>query len=109
MNRKPLREIIKNAQHYLAVGQTEIYLDSDQGEYPWEFCTHCKPGGSHRLEIATDVWFYADHPCGLSFLWNFDIEPRSANGKGHYEIDADGCPACECEVEEDGCNCEGEP
>jgi hypothetical protein len=81
---------IKNAKHHLAVGQKEIWL-SDEDEKPWHLATTCAPGGSHRLEISTDVWFYGLHEkSGLTFRWSFDIEPRSANGKGSYDIDVIG-------------------
>jgi len=53
--------------------------------------TECEPGGSHRLDIDTDVWFRASHPSGLKFRWTFEIERDGANGRGHYMIDVDGC------------------
>jgi hypothetical protein len=80
------KEAVKKARHYLAVGQHEIYL-SDSDEKPWALAIRCEPGGTHRLDINTDVWFYAQHSSGLQFRWSFDIEPRSANGTGSYDID----------------------
>lgn len=80
---------VANAKHYLAVGTNELYLD--EGPFPWELASSCEPGGSHRLDIATSVWFRAKHKCGLTFRWNFDIEPRSADGSGSYHIDIAGC------------------
>ena len=78
----------KLAEHYKAIGNNEIYLAGYEGvtEFPWEFVTHCEPGGSHRLEIATDVWFNAKTPSGMEYRWSFDIEPRSANGSSSYDI-----------------------
>jgi hypothetical protein len=35
------------------------------------------------------VRFSGKHPCGLTFSWTFDIEPRSANGSGRYHVDAE--------------------
>lgn len=85
------REIVELAEHYIAIGQTDIYLSGDNTtDYPWSFTESCETGGSHRIEIATSVWFSGRHPCGLSFRWSFDLEPRTANGKGSYEIDRDG-------------------
>jgi hypothetical protein len=82
---------VENAAHYKAIGKTDIYLFA--GPFPWEHVTKVEPGGSHRIDMATDARFHADDPCGLSFRWTFDIEPRSASGKGHYEIDVGGCHA----------------
>jgi hypothetical protein len=89
---KSWKDHTKNAKHYLAIGQKEIYLSKHDGykDFPWDFAEKCEPGGSHRLEISTDVWFYAKHPCGLEFRWSFDIEPASANVKAHYQIDVTG-------------------
>lgn len=89
---KTFSEIQSKAEHYKALGQTEIYLDGKCPDFPWHLVTRCEPGGSHRLEIHTDVWFYAHDPeSGLDFRWSFDIEPRSANGVGTYQIDSAGC------------------
>jgi hypothetical protein len=81
---------IRNADALKAIEAGEVYLDT--APYPWHQATRCEPGGSHRLDIATSVWFYGSDPgTGLEFRWCFDIEPPRANGKGHYEIDADAC------------------
>jgi len=85
------KEAIRKAKSLRAVGMTEIYL-RDGSEYPWHLATSCEDGGSHRLDISTSVRFRAkDAKSGLTFRWNFEIEPHSANGKGSYEIDAAGC------------------
>lgn len=81
----------KKAKAYATVGTKEIYL-TDDDEKPWEHATSCEPGSSHRLGINTSVWFRAKDPkSGLTFRWTFDIEPYTANGKGHYEVDVAGC------------------
>ena len=84
---------IKLADHYKAIGYSDIYLSRHDGDepFPWEYVTDCEPGGSHRLDIATTVRFTAKHPSGLEFSWCFDIEPDDANGKGHYQIDSAAC------------------
>lgn len=74
------------------IGVEEIYLS--KGELPWHLVTRCGEGGTHRFDIATDVWFYATDPkTGLNFRWSFDIEPSGANGKSCYDIDVSGCQA----------------
>lgn len=90
MIKRNWKEHAKLAKHYKAIGQKEIWL-SEGNDFPWMYVDSVKPGGSHRLDIATSVWFRATHPTGLRFSWSFDIEPRSASGKGYYEIDVKGC------------------
>lgn len=80
---------IANSAALRSLGQTEIYLSA--GEMPWAKATTCEPGGTHRLDMATSVWFGADHESGLHFRWSFDIESRSANGTGSYAIDVEAC------------------
>lgn len=85
------KEALEKVAHLKAIGETSIWLP-DKSEKPWEYVTKCEPGGSHRLDIDTSVWFEAVEPkTQLHFRWSFDIEPYSANGKGSYEIDADSC------------------
>lgn len=93
-NEKSWRQIVEKAETYLELGQKEHYLSGDNNaDYPWGFADRCEPGSSHRIDIATGVWITATHPSGLIFKWSFDIEPYTANGKGHYEIDVAGCRA----------------
>lgn len=90
MNDMTYQEAKQKATTLRELGQTEVYLNG--GEMPWEYVTSVEPGGSHRLEISTSVWFKALCPeTGLRFRWSFDIEPYSANGKGSYEIDSESC------------------
>jgi hypothetical protein len=84
---KPWKDYVKQAEHYRAIGETKIYLGGD-GEKPWQYAISCEPGGTHRIDIATDVRFTAEH-AGLVFSWSFNIEPHSANGKGGYHIDVE--------------------
>ena len=84
---RPWQKVVKNHKHYKALGQTEVYLDGDVNGFPWHLATECASGGSHRLDMDTSVWFYGKHPCGLTLRWSFELEKRTANGKGFYEID----------------------
>jgi hypothetical protein len=83
------RECLKKADAYKAIGQTRIYL-YDGSVFPWEHVTSVKPGGSHRMDISTSVQMTAQVD-GLEFCWSWHIEDRSANGKGHYEINVGAC------------------
>lgn len=82
---------VKNARHYLAIGQNRIDLGDGcvTSFYPWGLVTDCEPGGIHRLDISTDIHFVAKHKSGLEFHWSLDIEPEAPNGSGSYHIDVD--------------------
>jgi len=80
-------EATKQADHLLAIGETEIFLHTNP---PWKIATKCEPGGSHRLDLPTTVWFSGQDPkTGLDFRWSLDIEKDTANGKDYYEIDVE--------------------
>lgn len=83
------RDCLKKADAYKSIGQTRIYL-YDGSVFPWEQVSEVEPGGSHRLDISTSVRMTAFID-GLEFSWTWDIEERSANGKGHYEINVGAC------------------
>lgn len=84
------KDVKLRGEHFKALGVTEVYLS--EGPYPWSKVHKMAPGGTHRLDIATSVWFYATDPkSGLELRWAFDVEGRQANGKGYYEIDQRGC------------------
>ncbi len=88
------RDAIKQAASLKKLGMTELYLMDDGEEKPWGDVVKAEPGESHRLGMNTSIWFTAEDPkTKLRFCWSFDIEKRSANGKGHYEIDIEGCKA----------------
>lgn len=89
-NDRTVAEFVRDASHYKAIGETDIYLFRDVSTLPWEFVTHVEEGGTHRLGIPTSVRFTALHPCGLTFSWTADIEPLDANGSSSYHIDVDG-------------------
>ena len=78
------------AEHFKALEFSEVYLS--EGPYPWNLVSKIAPGGTHRLDISTSVWFYATDPdSSINLRWSFAIEDRSANGKGYYEINKEEC------------------
>jgi len=79
---------IKNVAALKKLGQTDIFLHGK--DVPWHIADKCQPEGTHRMDMATSVWFSGTEK-GLRFRWSFDIEPLSASGKGSYEIDVDAC------------------
>ncbi len=85
-----LEETRKNAVHYKAIGYTDFHISRDE-DAPWEIATSCEPGGTHRMDISTSVRFAGVDPeTGFTFSWGWDLEPWSASGKGHYELDGPG-------------------
>lgn len=92
MNQPTYQSLMENPANTIALlGKGPHYL-SDDDRKPWLLVTSCEPGGTHRLELVTSVWFYAKDPSNdLEFHWSFDIEPYSANGTGSYVIDATAC------------------
>lgn len=83
-------EVINKSDAILALGLNEIYLN--KGEMPWEVATSCEPGGSHRLDIYTSVWFRGiESNSGISLRWSFDIENNNSPQDHHYHVDIEGC------------------
>jgi hypothetical protein len=86
------KQAIAKADSLRDIGQTRIYLSHKETDFPWQYVTDVKEGGSHRLEMSTSVRFTAKCPdSGLEFNWSFDIEPPTADGKGYYQIDTAAC------------------
>lgn len=57
---RSFQDYVRQAEHYLAIGQDEVYLSRDD-DAPWELATGADAGGTHRLEICVSVTFYAAH------------------------------------------------
>ena len=85
------QEVEEKAEAIKTLGFDEIYLSHDSEQKPWHLATDLEPGGTHRLDIATSVWFCGTSLSGIPIRWSFDIERETANGKPYYEIDIKGC------------------
>ncbi len=86
------QEAITKSDSLHNLGIEELYLHDEFNNLPWGKVVEVKPGGSHRLDISTDVWIKAyDEQTKLVFKWTFSIESSSANGKGYYEVDVKSC------------------
>ena len=82
-----VEEAVANAEHYLALGQTEIWLGHrSEVDRPWHLVTSMREGGSHRLDICTSVNFIAEHESGLQFRWSIDVEEEGSNGISAYKL-----------------------
>lgn len=90
---KNWQDFVSLAEHHKAVGWTDIHLWKEQPleDFPWQYVISMEAGGGHRLDIRTSTYFTAKHPCGLTFSWSYEIEPRTANGSNAYQIDVVGC------------------
>ena len=90
---KHWKYIEANAGAYKALGIECVYLSKYEGwesDYPWHLVTEVSEGGSHRMDISTDLNFSCVLKCGITVKWYFNLEPSSANGSGEYQIDAVG-------------------
>lgn len=74
---------VKNAEHFKAIGETNLWLERE-GDKPWQHVSDIKEGCCVRIDVRTDAHFVAVHPCGLTFNWTEDLEDRDANGRGVY-------------------------
>lgn len=81
-----LKDAIEKAEHYKAIGHTEICLADKAGLKPWKFATSVKDGLSMRLGVPTSFKVSAQHPCGLTFYWYEDLENNDANGTGTLAV-----------------------
>ncbi|WP_156765745.1 hypothetical protein [Rhizobium leucaenae] len=77
------------AEHYLAIGQSEIYIDDNSDDVPWHLAASVKEGGSYRLNGPASARVTAAHESGLTFTWHFDFEGRDANGSGVNQFSAE--------------------
>ena len=89
MNDTTVADAISKADHYIALGQTSIYLYRDDPSFPWGLVTKVEAGGSYRLSGPSSVSLTAEHPSGLSFRMSVDFEGPEANGKGVSLFDRD--------------------
>lgn len=89
MREHTFAECAKLADHYKAIGMTDIYLSRADDEKPWIFATSVTAGGGYRLNGPSGVRVRAEHPCGLSFSWCVDFEGKEANGSGVNQFDRD--------------------
>jgi hypothetical protein len=94
---RTLQEYIDLAPHYIAIGQTEVYLYRNYGgrnegfwdkQFPWEYVTDVDSnGGAMRYNASVNIDFEAIHPCGLTFKWTLDIEPEGHAQTGYLTPD----------------------
>lgn len=99
--KQTFREALKNVEHHKALGWTDIYLGRED-EKPWELVTGVSTGGLHRLSIPVSVDFSCDHPIGLHFRWNMDLERDRSNGKSNYDFDTEQIALCLAALSQDG-------
>lgn len=78
------KKIVEQAEHYKAIDMTEISLyygrKPEDIEPPYSFVTSVEEGGTYRWNASVSLRFVAQHPCGLTFRWFEDIEPKQCYG-----------------------------
>lgn len=91
---KTYAEYVAQADLYKQIGLTQIHIaDINRAtidSVPWEHVTEVKASGLGRLRINVGLWFTAVDPCGLTFTWSYEAEPRSATGSPLDELDVEG-------------------
>lgn len=81
-------DALKNKEHLIALGNTEIWLRWDLKEYPWDKVCRVEDGNTIRLGGPSGANMIA-HVDGLTFRWSVDFEGRDANGRSVSYFDRD--------------------
>ncbi|PDT76946.1 hypothetical protein [Sinorhizobium sp. BJ1] len=89
MRRRRFSEIIPLVEHYLAIGEKEIYLDGNDRDLPWGDVKSVITGGCFRLNGPSSARAIAPHESGLTFTWFIDFEGNDANGTGTNQFSAE--------------------
>lgn len=85
---KPFKDVLKNSTHYVALGQTDIFLEESDPDLPWSEVVRVEAGGGYRLNGPTGFRCIAERD-GLTFNWSVDFETREANGASVHLFDRD--------------------
>lgn len=89
MNDWTVQDAISKRDHFIALGQTDIWLHSkDESDRPWDKVNRVESGSSYRLSLPTGARLSAEVD-GLTFIWSVDFEGRDANGRGVSVFDRD--------------------
>ena len=84
MSDPTFQRALKLKEHYIAIGQTEIWLRDDS--LPLDAITAIEPGGQWRLSGPTGVYLIAKI-AGLTFRSSFEFESRDASGTETHLFD----------------------
>jgi hypothetical protein len=85
---KPVKDVLYNAEHYAAIGQTDIWLDENDPDLPWADVVEVSASGSYRLNGPNGFRCVAKRD-GLTLQWSVDFETRGANGASVHMFDRD--------------------
>lgn len=83
MSERTYSQAIKLAEHYIALGQTTVFIDAKSA--PWDKATGVEAGSMYRLGTPVGFWITAEE-AGLTLKWSFDLETRDANGRGRHQF-----------------------
>jgi hypothetical protein len=76
---------IATAEHRIALGQTDVYIDSEW-DFPFDKVTSVSSGGTYRLNIPSNIYLHFTE-AGLSFRLSYELEERDANGAEQHRFD----------------------
>jgi hypothetical protein len=82
------RQAVAKAEHLIALGETDVYLYRDFGDFPYDNIVRVETGSSYRLNGPTSCYLIAED-AGLTFKVSVDFEGPEANGSGRSQFDAD--------------------
>lgn len=82
------KDAIAKAAHYIAIGQTRIWLNASDPDLPWHLVDVVGAAGSYRFNGPASVRLTA-HEAGLELHWYVDFEGRDSNGMGFSLFDRD--------------------
>ena len=75
---------IATAEHRIALGQTDVYIDSEW-DFPFDKVTSVSSGGTYRLNIPSNIYLHFTE-AGLSFRLSYELEERDANGAEQHRF-----------------------
>lgn len=85
---KPLADVLAKADHLVALGEIDVYLDDDDPDLPWAEVSRIEKSRGYRLNGPTGFYAIADK-AGLRLKWSIDFEGRDANGQPVSLFDRD--------------------
>jgi len=91
LNDSKYQKALKLLDHYKAIGFTEIPLDENDPDLPWDDVVEIADGGTFRFNVSINMHFIALHNSGMKFRWYINLEPHGSNGSGTLRFDTDLC------------------
>jgi hypothetical protein len=85
MNVELWPKVVTLAEHYKAIGTTDIWLHAHSHnafpDAPWHIATDVEFSGIIRGGVEAGLTFIAEHPCGITFRWGLDLATWDNGGE----------------------------